>query len=36
MKGKESKKEVKKEKSDKPSVKGQSDYQKEKTSRSDK
>lgn len=36
MKGKESKKEVKKEKSDKPSAKGQSEYQKGKTSRSDK
>lgn len=34
MKGKETKKEKKKEKTDAPTVKGQSDYQKDKTSRS--
>lgn len=35
MKGKEAKKEVKKEKSEKPSNKGTSDYQREKKSKSD-
>lgn len=35
MKAKEAKKETKKEKSDKPSNKGKSDYQREKNSKSD-
>lgn len=36
MKGKESRKEIKKEKSDKPSTKELSDYQREKKSKSEK